>query len=207
MLFDETQKQPSLFDNIAPKEKEDWNTVKEESSHCKRCHLREGATQVVFGTGSIKSPFMMVGEGPGAQEDLEGEPFVGRAGQLLDRILKAINLNRNDVYITNVVKCRPPNNRQPSVEEMAVCKTWLEKEIKIVKPLFIVLLGATALKGLVEPGGKITRMRGQWLEKNGMLYMPTYHPAALLRDPSKKKPVWEDFKKIQQVLIKKEVGQ
>lgn len=174
--------------------------LQEEVLNCQLCPLRKSCQQVIFGAGNTDGSLMLVGEGPGAQEDLEGIPFVGRAGQLLDKILAAINLKRSDVYITNIVKCRPPGNRKPSTEEIAYCMPWLKKEIEFIKPALIVLLGATALQALIDPNGKITKMRGQTICKDGYNYMPTFHPAALLRDPRKKIDTWEDFQKIEHIL-------
>ncbi len=197
MFWEETPRPASLF---SPQESKTYAGVKKEALECKRCHLREGCSQVVFGVGNPSGSLMLVGEGPGAREDELGEPFVGRAGQLLTRILAAINLGREDVYISNIVKCRPPNNRQPSPQEMEVCMPWLKEEFRLVKPRVLVLLGATAYKGLIDSQGKITRDRGKWIERKNLLIMPTFHPAALLRDPRKKVPVWEDFQKIEKAL-------
>ncbi|OPX88024.1 MAG: Uracil DNA glycosylase superfamily protein [Pelotomaculum sp. PtaB.Bin104] len=168
------------------------------ASACSRCSLRKGCSGVVFGEGNPEARLMLIGEGPGADEDRLGRPFVGRAGQLLDRILAAVDMERfTHVYIANVVKCRPPGNRAPQADEAAACLPWLYRQIELVSPRIIVLLGSTALQNLIEPGAKITVMRGKWLvSKSGIKIMPTYHPAALLRDASKKRPVWEDFQKI-----------
>lgn len=166
-------------------------------SQCTRCGLRAGCTQVVFHDGVPGSRLMLIGEGPGADEDRMGRPFVGRAGQLLDKILAAAGFDRTrNVYIANVVKCRPPGNRQPEPAEREACWPNLRAQIRLVQPKIVVLLGATALQGLIDPRGSITRMRGQWIEKEGIWFMPTFHPAALLRDESKKKPVWEDMKQV-----------
>lgn len=195
----------SPLDNDLPtltKGKDSWDVLRKKTLACTKCSLRESCQQVIFGSGNINAPLFMVGEGPGAQEDKLGVPFVGKAGQLLDKILAAINLKRADVYISNVVKCRPPNNRKPSTAEIENCKQWLEKEIEIIKPQIILLLGATALQAMIDPRGLITKMRGQWIKQNGHVYMATFHPAALLRDPRKKLPVWEDFQKIEAVLKK-----
>lgn len=165
---------------------------------CARCELRAGCSGVVFGEGNPNARLMLIGEGPGADEDRLGRPFVGKAGQLLDKILEAIGLERfTHVYIANVVKCRPPGNRVPRPEEAEQCLPWLYRQIELVSPGIIVLLGSTALKNLIDPEARITKMRGQWLvSKSGIKIMPTYHPAALLRDTSKKRPVWEDFQKV-----------
>ncbi|MDD2554561.1 MAG: uracil-DNA glycosylase [Desulfotomaculaceae bacterium] len=167
---------------------------------CARCSLRAGCAGVVFGEGNPGARLMLIGEGPGADEDLQGRPFVGKAGQLLDQILGAINLDRfTHTYIANVVKCRPPGNRAPKPEEAGQCLPWLFRQIELVSPDLIVLLGSTALQNLIDPEVRITKMRGQWLvSKSGIKIMPTYHPAALLRDMSKKRPVWEDFQKVRE---------
>ena len=165
---------------------------------CKRCVLHEHRTTIVFGEGDPKARLMLVGEGPGANEDTTGRPFVGVAGQLLDRILWAAGFAREEVYIANVVKCRPPGNRLPEPSEVAACFPCLLTQIRLIKPSLIVCLGALATQSLVDSRAKITKVRGEWYEKAGMKVMPTFHPAALLRDPSKKKPVWDDFKKVRE---------
>lgn len=170
--------------------------LKEMNKGCKKCGLRQGCMGVVFGKGNPEADVLLIGEGPGAEEDKQGMPFVGAAGQLLDKIIAAAELPSEDVYIGNVVKCRPPGNRVPTDVEASTCLPWLHKQIKLVDPKLIVLLGSTAVKALIEPEARITKMRGQWLEIGRIKVMPTYHPAALLRDVSKKRPVWEDFKKI-----------
>ncbi|MEW6172371.1 MAG: uracil-DNA glycosylase [Bacillota bacterium] len=171
--------------------------LKNSISNCQKCGLAANRTNVVFGDGNPFALVMFVGEGPGADEDRLGQPFVGAAGKLLDRILAACEITREEVYIANIVKCRPPGNRVPLKEEAEACITFLQQQIGLIKPRIMVLLGSTALQNLVSPDARITRVRGQWL---GPLYgakvMPTYHPAALLRDPSKKREVWEDFQKI-----------
>jgi len=139
---------------------------------------------------------MFVGEGPGETEDQLGRPFVGRAGQLLDRILTASGFAREEVYIANAVKCRPPGNRQPGTDEAEACLPWLRAQIRLIRPKLIVCLGAAATGILLDPKLRITSARGKWHDRNGLRYMPTFHPAALLRDPSKKRPVWEDMKKV-----------
>lgn len=171
---------------------------------CARCGLRAGCTGVVFGEGNPGARLMLIGEGPGADEDRLGRPFVGKAGQLLDKILGAIELERfAHTYIANVVKCRPPANRVPRPAEAGQCLPWLYRQIELVSPDIIVLLGSTALQNLVDPGARITQMRGRWLvSKSGIKIMPTYHPAALLRDTGKKRPVWEDFQKVRDEYLK-----
>ncbi|HYG59033.1 MAG TPA: uracil-DNA glycosylase [Symbiobacteriaceae bacterium] len=162
---------------------------------CQRCKLRAGCTQVVFGDGVPTARLMLIGEGPGADEDRLGRPFVGAAGQLLDKILAAAGFDRNtNCYIANVVKCRPPGNRIPEPAEREACWPNLRAQIRLVRPPVVILLGATALQAVVGPQARITRARGQWVEKEGIHFMPTYHPAALLRDPNLKRPCWDDFK-------------
>ena len=163
---------------------------------CRRCGLRDGCRGVVFGEGDPAARLMLVGEGPGATEDELGRPFVGRAGQLLDRILAAIGFRREQVYITNAVKCRPPNNRTPTEAEIRTCLPYLYAQIRLINPAIIVCLGSTAVRALIHPQARITRIRGIWQERWGLPIMPTYHPAAVLRDPAKKRPVWEDFKAV-----------
>ncbi len=161
---------------------------------CRRCRLCEQRSKVVFGVGDPRAPVMFVGEGPGADEDRIGEPFVGRAGQLLDKILAAMGLARGQVYIGNIVKCRPPENRAPLPDEAATCTPFLAAQIAIIKPQVIVALGKVALEGLIAqevPG--ITRVRGQWFDYRGIPVLATFHPAYLLRNPNAKRPVWEDM--------------
>jgi len=179
----------SGFDNLAE--------LEEKVKTCDRCDLRSGCRGVVFGEGSPKARLALCGEGPGADEDLQGRPFVGRAGQLLDKILQVCGFERfNHVYILNVVKCRPPGNRTPGGEEIAACSPNLQAQLRILKPKILVLLGAAALQALLDPKGKITRERGNWVKKGELYIMPTYHPAALLRNPNLKKDTWEDFKQV-----------
>jgi DNA polymerase len=166
---------------------------------CQSCGLREGCRQVVFGEGNPEAKILLIGEGPGADEDRLGRPFVGKAGQLLDKILEVCGYERfTHTYIANIVKCRPPGNRTPLPEERAICLSYLKEQINIIKPEIIILLGATALQGLIDPQAKITKMRGNWIKYQDTWVMPTYHPAALLRNPGLKAPTWEDFKKVVQ---------
>lgn len=176
-----------------------FEELREACLNCGRCKLRAGASQVVFGRGNPEAEILFVGEAPGKQEDEMGQPFVGAAGKLLDKIFTAAGINSQDVYITNVAKCRPPANRFPQPEEIEACRPYLEAQIKYINPLIIVCLGALATKTLINPAARITRIRGQWFEKNGVKILPTFHPAALLRDPSKKRPVWEDFQELMRV--------
>ena len=165
-------------------------------SKCHRCDLSQGRTNVVFGEGNKKARLMFIGEGPGYNEDQQGRPFVGKAGQLLDKMVEAIGLKREDVYIANVVKCRPPNNRNPYEEESVICIEYLRWQVKIINPDILVCLGAIAARNIISPDFKITADRGKWIQRGSFYIMPTYHPAALLRDENKKKDSWEDFKKI-----------
>jgi DNA polymerase len=165
--------------------------------NCRRCPLRKGATNVVFGEGDPHAGIMFIGEGPGGEEDKMGRPFVGAAGKLLDRIIAAAGWKREEVYIANVVKCRPPGNRNPLQEEIEVCFPLLEKQIELIDPQIIVTLGAVSAKVLLGSWNLyITRERGKWHQFGNRMLMPTFHPAALLRDPAKKRPVWEDIKQV-----------
>jgi len=163
---------------------------------CEKCRLAKTRTNVVYGVGNPNADLMFIGEAPGRDEDLKGEPFVGRAGQLLTDIIKAMKLTRDDVYIANVIKCRPPENRNPEADELDECRPFIRRQIEIIKPKVIVTLGKFALQSLMQRGYAITGARGQWLEYNGVKVMPTYHPAYLLRNPAAKKDVWADMKKV-----------
>ena len=164
------------------------------ASVCVKCNLAKTRTQVVYGVGNPNADLMFIGEAPGRDEDEKGEPFVGRAGQLLTYIIKAMKLTRDDVYIANVVKCRPPENRNPEPEELDACRPYIRQQVEIIQPRVIVTLGKFALQSLLEKAYGITSVRGKWLEYNGVKVMPTYHPAYLLRTSSAKKDVWEDMK-------------
>ncbi len=168
---------------------------------CRRCKLWPGRTHLVFGVGNPQAQVMFVGEGPGRDEDLQGEPFVGRAGQLLtDIITKGMGFRREDVYIANVIKCRPPENRNPEPDEVESCEPFLKKQIDLIRPKVIVALGKFAVQTLLESKQPITRLRGIWHDYHGIKLMPTFHPAYLLRNPGDKKLVWEDIKKVLQEL-------
>ena len=169
-------------------------------SGCTICPLHQGRTQVVFGAGNPDADLMFIGEAPGRDEDAQGIPFIGRAGQLLTKIIQAIDMTREDVYIANIGKCRPPNNRAPLPGEMAACVPFLHRQIKIIQPKIICLLGATAVRGLLDIKEGITRLRGTFIEWRGIQVMPTYHPAYLLRSPAGKRDVWEDMKKVRDSL-------
>lgn len=174
----------------------DMDSLYAANLECRACDLRRGCTQVVISRGNPAARVMLVGEGPGAQEDAQGQVFVGPAGQLLDKILAAAELPPEDVYITNVIKCRPPGNRLPKTDETKRCLPWLERQIELVSPRLIVCLGALAGQTLISPYLRITRDRGQWNKYRDIDTVATFHPAALLRDASLKRPVWEDFKVI-----------
>jgi len=178
----------------------DWAELYAGLADCHRCPLSEGRQKIVIGEGNHHADVMFVGEGPGREEDLQGRPFVGPAGQLLERMLAAIKLSRSDVYIANIVKCRPPQNRAPTDEEAFACLPHLRAQFALIRPKIIVCLGATAARYLYDPMVRITRDRGAWKEKKGIWILPTYHPAALLRDTSKKRDAWLDMQAIQSKL-------
>jgi uracil-DNA glycosylase family 4 len=200
--------QDSLFGDLAqPKSslsqlqtKESMEDIWRDIGDCTRCGLCEGRTQVVNTHGNHQARLMFVGEAPGADEDAQGKPFVGRAGQLLTKIIEAIGFKREEVLIGNVNRCRPPGNRQPTLEEAAICRPFLFREIAAVQPDVIVVMGNTALRNLLEVREGITRVRGQFQDFRGIKVMPTFHPAYLLRDPSKKRETWEDLKKVRDYL-------
>ena len=171
-------------------------TLEAYGKDCAECRLRSSCQQVVFGDGNINSSLMIIGEGPGQDEDLQGIPFVGKAGQLLNKILIASEIERSKIYITNVVKCRPPGNRLPNPDEVKTCSKLLEMQIRIMKPRLIVCLGSLASQVVIAPKAKITQIRGQWFLRRGCKIIATFHPAALLRNPNYKRPTWEDFKSI-----------
>lgn len=177
-----------------------WEDLKIECENCRKCDLCKERKNVVFGRGNQKAPILFIGEGPGEQEDKLGMPFVGAAGKLLDLLLTAQNFKEEDYYIGNIVKCRPPANRIPTDEEAEACLPFLRNQLKLIKPGIVVCLGATAMKYIISKDAKITKIRGQWIERKGFWFMPTFHPAALLRDQSKKELMWADFKMIKQRL-------
>ncbi len=178
-----------------------WELLQHQVAECRRCGLCRGIHHKVPGQGDLHAPLMLIGEGPGQVEDEQGLAFVGPAGQLLTRMLAAISLPRDRVYICNVVKCRPPNNRVPTAEEAATCMMHLRMQVSLVRPKVIVLLGSTAAKNTLGDTVRITRDRGQWFERKGVWLMPTYHPSALLRDPSKKHEAWEDMQTLRDKLM------
>ena len=174
--------------------------LRAEIGDCTRCRLSEKRTQVVFGVGSPGARLMFVGEAPGADEDAQGEPFVGRAGQLLTKIIEAMGLRRADVYIANIVKCRPPENRVPLPDEVGTCSPFLMRQIGIIRPRVIVCLGTPSAQTLLGTRETITRLRGRFREVGGVRVMPTFHPAYLLRNPAAKREVWEDMKQVMAAL-------
>ena len=184
----------------------DWESVYGAIRQCHQCKLSSTRLNAVPGEGNHMARLMFVGEGPGAQEDEQGRPFVGAAGMLLDKMIAAIGMERKDVYIANIVKCRPPHNRVPEEDEAIACLPYLRAQTALIHPKVIVCLGATAARYIIDPSIRITRDRGEWLERKGFWLMATYHPAALLRDPAKKKEAWEDFQKIRDKLSETNTG-
>ena len=174
--------------------------LKQECLACRRCGLCETRTNVVFGVGNPHAEVMFIGEGPGEQEDLQGEPFVGRAGKLLDDMLELIDLDRSKIYIANMVKCRPPKNRDPLNIEQEACSVWLTQQIELIRPKIIVCLGRIAAATYIRDDFKISREHGQWTVKNGIMTMALFHPAALLRDPRRRPETFEDLKTLQQAI-------
>ena len=175
---------------------EAWEELKRDCAACRNCPLGETRTNLVFGVGDEKAEVLFVGEGPGEQEDLKGEPFVGPAGKLLDDMLAMIGLERSRVYIANIVKCRPPHNRDPQPNEQQACIGWLERQIGLIQPKLIVCLGRIAAMALIDPGFRITRQHGQWFDVGGRRVMATYHPSALLRDESKRPEAFMDLREL-----------
>ena len=187
---------PSLFEAVDKVQDDTLLKIRDDIGDCTRCKLHKGRHKIVFGDGSAKARLVFVGEGPGADEDAQGLPFVGRAGKLLTQMIEAMGLERKDVYICNVVKCRPPENRAPEPDEVATCSPYLLRQIDVIQPRVIVCLGAVAAKTLLETNRGITQFRGQWLEWRGRKLMATYHPAYLLRNPNAKGEVWKDLQKV-----------
>ena len=178
---------------------DNWEQLEDDAKQCRRCKLFQTRNTVVFGVGNKDADLMFIGEGPGADEDMQGIPFVGKAGKLMNMAFETIGLDRNEVYIANIVKCRPPSNRNPQEDEAVACLNYLRNQVILVKPKIIVLLGSVALKNILGKEYGITASRGKWVEKKGILYMPTWHPAALLRDETKK----IDFIKDLQLVMEK----
>lgn len=187
---------PSLFETMEKMKDETLLKIREDLGECTRCKLHKGRNKIVFGDGNPKAQLVFVGEGPGADEDAQGLPFVGRAGKLLTQMIEAMGLQRKDVYICNVVKCRPPDNRAPEPDEVAACSPFLMRQIDSIQPKVIVCLGATAAKTILNTTRGISQFRGEWLEWRGHKLMATYHPAYLLRNPPAKADVWKDLQKV-----------
>jgi uracil-DNA glycosylase len=179
---------------------DDLEKIRGDLGDCRRCKLASGRTNIVFGTGNPEARLVFVGEGPGYDEDRKGEPFVGRAGQLLTKIIEAMNLTREKVYICNIIKCRPPGNRNPAPDEIKACFPFLKRQLDAIKPDFICALGTFAAQTLIDTDEPISKMRGGLYDYLGIRVMPTYHPAYLLRNPEKKRDVWEDMKKLMSLM-------
>lgn len=173
---------------------ENWDELEKAIIGCKKCKLCQNRTNIVFADGDKKADIMLIGEGPGADEDRQGVPFVGKAGQLMNKAFQGLGIDRSKLYIANIVKCRPPNNRVPEADEAEACMDYLRNQVILVQPKIIVLMGSTALKNILGKEYGITSARGKWIEKKEILYMPTWHPAALLRDDTKKIDFWKDMK-------------
>ena len=201
----QVEEMPSLFGDVIetlPESNETIEEIRLDIGNCTRCPLHEGRTKIVHSTGNIQADLMFVGEAPGADEDASGLPFVGRAGQLLTKIIEGIGMKREDVLIGNINRCRPPANRQPTLPEAHTCRPFLMREIAVVRPKIIVVMGNTAMKNLLDTKEGITKLRGEFQDYFGVKVMPTFHPAYLLRDPRKKREVWEDMKKVRDFLSK-----
>ncbi|MBQ3251802.1 MAG: uracil-DNA glycosylase [Oscillospiraceae bacterium] len=178
-----------------------WDDLRQKCMDCRSCRLSQTRTNVVFGVGCTEADVMFVGEGPGEQEDLKGEPFVGAAGRLLDDMLAIIDLDRTNCYIANIVKCRPPGNRDPQDDEQDACIGFLRNQVELIQPKMIICLGRVAAKRLIDPNFRITREHGAWVQKGGIWMSAIYHPSALLRDPSKRPETFEDLLSIRNKII------
>lgn len=179
---------------------DNWEELESSIIDCKKCKLCSNRNNIVFGDGNKEADLMFIGEGPGADEDMQGIPFVGKAGKLMNMAFDGIGIDRNSVYIANIVKCRPPSNRNPEDDEAVACLNYLRNQVMLVKPKIIVLLGSVALKNILGKEYGITASRGKWVERKGIMYMPTWHPAALLRDENKKIEFWKDLKEVKDKL-------
>src|SRR5271168_92139 len=195
-VFPAPLKTSNFFELLERVENDTLLKIREDIGDCTRCKLHKKRTHIVFADGNPKADLVFVGEGPGADEDATGIPFVGRAGKLLTQMIEAMGLHRKDVYICNVVKCRPPENRQPDPEEVTTCSPYLVRQLEVINPKVIVCLGATAAKTLLETDMGISKFRGQWLDFRGKKLLATYHPAYLLRNPPAKSEVWKDLQKV-----------
>src|SRR5215469_2421243 len=196
-------REESLFDSPLPVVQDQaaaLKLIREDIGDCTRCRLHKGRKNIVFGVGNVNAEIMFVGEGPGADEDEQGEPFVGRAGQLLNNMIAAMGLKRSDVYIANVVKCRPPQNRTPEKDECDTCSPFLMRQIEVIRPKVIVALGAVAAKNLLAMNDSMANLRGRWYDFKGARLLVTYHPAYLLRDPRQKKEAWKDLQMVMKYL-------
>ena len=181
---------------------QNWNVLKNTCMDCRACGLCETRHNVVFGVGNPQAEVLFIGEGPGENEDLQGEPFVGRAGKLLDVMLEAVGLSRrHNIYIANMVKCRPPQNRDPLPEEQAACAHWLSEQMRLINPKIVVCLGRIAAFHFISRDFKVTRQHGEFIEKDGVLYMGMFHPAAILRNPNQKPVAFEDFVKLRDKIL------
>lgn len=195
----EEQAQRESLPILEPQD-ESLEAIRDDIGECVRCKLHQHRTHIVFGEGDPNAKLVFVGEGPGADEDATGRPFIGKAGQLLNKIIAAIGLRREDVYIANVVKCRPPGNRTPERDETATCEQFLFRQLAFIRPKVIVALGSPAFQTILRTKETITRSRGEWRDWNGVKVMPTFHPAYLLRSPEKKREAWEDMKRVRDYL-------
>jgi uracil-DNA glycosylase family 4 len=191
---------PSLFEVAERVEGDTLERIRQDLGECTRCRLHKARTNIVFGVGNAKAQLVFVGEGPGHDEDVQGEPFVGRAGKLLTQMIEAMGLRRQDVYICNVVKCRPPENRLPEKDEIATCSPFLMRQLSAIQPKVICCLGACAAQTLLGTNQGISRFRGEWFDYRGARLIATYHPAYLLRNPNAKGQVWKDLQKVMAVL-------
>lgn len=185
---------PSLYKGVSSPSTPDLEQLSRQASNCTACDLAEGRTQVVFGVGNPQADIVFIGEAPGREEDLKGEPFVGRAGKLLDRMLDAVGLDRSMVYIMNVVKCRPPKNRDPRPDEVLACSQWFDAQWTAISPKIVCLLGRIAAQNVLSTEAPLASLRGRWHEYRGVPVWVTYHPAYLLRSPGQKRRVWEDLR-------------
>ena len=205
MLLDVPQKAPpyaGALPGVVEGERPTLDQIRRELGDCQRCKLCTGRKNIVFGAGNPRAELVFVGEGPGEQEDLKGVPFVGAAGDLLTKMIQAMGFSRDDVYICNVVKCRPPGNRNPEPDEIASCEPFLRAQLLALQPKVIVALGKFAAQTLLRDPTPITRMRGQWREYQGVKLMPTFHPAYLLRSPAEKRKAWEDLQQVMKLFGK-----
>jgi DNA polymerase len=194
---------PSLLDStlpVTPDKRAALKLIRDDLGDCTRCRLHKGRKNLVFGVGNVNADIMFVGEGPGADEDEQGEPFVGRAGQLLNNMISAMGIRRQDVYIANIVKCRPPGNRTPERDECDTCSPFLLRQIEVIRPKVIVALGAVAAKNLLAVNDSMANLRGRWYDFRNSRLVVTYHPAFLLRDPRQKKEAWKDLQMVMKYL-------